>query len=72
MKGSIVKKNVAGKNRYYVVVDLPHPKGAERKQKWFPVGTSYRAAKDALPQILLEVKSKNYLSSQAIQITNLR
>lgn len=71
MKGSIVKKNVAGKNRYYVVVDLPHPKGAKRKQKWFPVGTSYRAAENALPQILLEVKSKNYLSSQTVQFKNI-
>lgn len=67
MKGSIAKKVVAGKTRYYVVVDLPHTKGEKRKQKWFPVGTSYRQAEAELPKILLEVQSKHYLSSQSVR-----
>lgn len=67
MKGSIAKKKVAGKTRYYVVVDLPHLQGEKRKQKWFPVGTSYRQAESELPKILLEVQSKHYMNSQNVR-----
>lgn len=67
MKGSIVEKKVAGKSRYYIVVDLPRLKGQKRKQKWFPCGTSYREAESMLPQILMDVQSKNYLSSKDVR-----
>ena len=60
MKGSIVPKKVAGKTRYYVVVDLPRKKGEKRKQKWFPAGTSYRHAEEILPSCVLKVKNTNF------------
>ena len=66
MKGSITKKIVAGKTRYYIVVDLPHPKGTKRKQKWVSAGTSYRQAEALLPKVLLEVQSKNFISSNQV------
>ena len=66
MKGSIARKKFNGKTHYYVVVDLPHRKGEKRKQKWFPMGTSYRKAEEELPKILLEVQSTGYMSSQTV------
>ena len=66
MKGSIAKKKHGNQTHYYVVVDLPHRKGEKRKQKWFPVGTSYRKAEAELPRIVLEVQRKNYMNSQAV------
>lgn len=68
MKGSIVSKKVAGKTRYYIVVDLPHLKGQKRKQKWIPAGTSYRDAEDQLPGILLDLKSKHYLTAKNVRL----
>ncbi len=62
-----MEKKVAGKTRYYIVVDLPRLKGQKRRQKWFPCGTSYREAEAMLPQILLDVQSKNYLSSKNVR-----
>lgn len=70
MKGSIAKKIVAGQTRYYVVVDLPRLKGEKRKQKWFPVGTSYRQAETELPKILLSIQSKHYLNSQNVRFSD--
>lgn len=61
MKGSIAHKKVAGKTRYYVVVDLPHKKGEKRKQKWIPAGLSYREAEELLPSIVLKYRDKNQL-----------
>ncbi len=67
LKGSIVEKKVSGKSRYYIVIDLPKLKGQKRKQKWFPCGTSYREAEAMLPQILLDVQSKNYISAKNVR-----
>lgn len=66
MKGSIVSKKVAGKTRYYIVVDLPKKKGEKRKQKWIAAGTNYREAEALLPSVLLEVRDKNYLHNKAM------
>ena len=73
MQGSIVKKLVGKKKkpRYYVVVDLPTKKGEKRKQKWVPAGTTKKEAQALLPQILLTVKSKYYLTSQTLRFREL-
>lgn len=71
MKGSIAKKTVAGKTRYYIVVDVPHPKGEKRKQKWIPAGTSYRQAEAQLPKVLLEVQSSNYSTGNNVLFKNI-
>lgn len=62
MKSSITKRIVAGKTRYYIVVDLPNPKGTKRMQKWISAGTSYLQAEALRPKVLLEVQSKNFSS----------
>lgn len=67
MRGSIATKKVAGKTRYYIVVDLPRKKGEKRKQKWIAAGTSKREAEEKLPQILLELRNKDYLSNKAMR-----
>ena len=73
MQGSIVKKLVGKKKkpRYYVVVDLPTKKGEKRKQKWVPAGTTKKEAQALLPQILLTVKSKYYLTIQTLRFREL-
>ena len=71
LKGSITKKIVSGKTRYYIVVDVPHRKGEKRKQKWIAAGTSYRQAESMLPKILLEVQSSSYGTGQHVLFINI-
>ena len=66
MKGCIASKKVSGKIRYYIVVDLPRIKGQKRKQKWISAGTSKREAEKALPRILLDIQSQNYISAKEV------
>ncbi len=64
MKGCIIsRKTKKGEKRYYVIVDLPVAPGEKRKQKWSQAFTTEKEAEIALPNILLEVQNKNYLSS---------
>lgn len=59
LKGSIARKKINNVTHYYVVYDLPHLSGQKRKQKWVPVGTSYREAEKKLPEIMLKARAAN-------------
>lgn len=71
LKGSIARKKINNVTHYYVVYDLPHLSGQKRKQKWVPVGTSYREAEKKLPEIMLKARRQMHPSSDSLLFEDL-